>query len=42
VSEVFQEGLVCLFDAVEEFNRRAEEQNPEPEEIQPQAVSPPE
>ncbi|KAF4443853.1 hypothetical protein F53441_11312 [Fusarium austroafricanum] len=36
LSEVFQEGLVCLFDAVEEFTRRTEEQKPEPED-EPQA-----
>jgi hypothetical protein len=42
LGEVFQEGLVCLFDAVEEFTRRAEEQKPEPEEVQPQAASTPE
>lgn len=31
---VFQEGSVCLFDAVEEFGRRVEEQAPGPEETQ--------
>ncbi|KAH7489313.1 hypothetical protein FOMA001_g3150 [Fusarium oxysporum f. sp. matthiolae] len=41
LGEVFQEGLVCLFDAVEEFTRRAEEQKPEPES-EPQAPSIPE
>ncbi|KAL6360469.1 hypothetical protein LRP88_06175 [Fusarium phalaenopsidis] len=35
---VFQEGLVCLFDAVEEFTRRSEE---EAEEEAPTAPSPP-
>ncbi|KAF4344498.1 YIH1 Piecemeal microautophagy of the nucleus (PMN) [Fusarium beomiforme] len=41
LSEVFQEGSVCLFDAVEEFTRRAEEQKPEPES-EPQAPATPE
>lgn len=42
LTEVFQEGLVCLFDAVEEFTRRAEEQKPEPQEMEPPAASTPE
>ncbi|KAM0546703.1 hypothetical protein ACHAPJ_010740 [Fusarium lateritium] len=42
LGEVFEPGLVCLFDAVEEFNRRVEEQRPEVEETEPQAALTPE
>ncbi|KAF5007222.1 hypothetical protein FDECE_6437 [Fusarium decemcellulare] len=41
LKEVYQEGLVCLFDAVEEFTRRSEEDKPEPQDTEPAAASAP-
>ncbi|KAF5017120.1 hypothetical protein F66182_10996, partial [Fusarium sp. NRRL 66182] len=37
LGEIFQEGVVCLFDAVEEFSRRAEEQRVEAEDPEPES-----
>ncbi|KAI5461388.1 ribosomal protein S5 domain 2-type protein [Mariannaea sp. PMI_226] len=39
---VFEPGVVCLFDAVEEFTRRSEEEAPPPEPAEPEFAIEPE